>query len=319
MRKHGATGWRACRLAAMPPGLRQNDSHGLLFALGGFALLSVGDAVIKTIAGAWPGTAVALTRYAIGVALLGVMLWRREGAAGFRLTRWRWHMLRGAGVATATVGFFSALFVMPLAEATSISFTSPILTALLAAPILGERLKPVALLAMLLAFVGVVIVLRPSFAELGPAALLPLLAALGMSLLMLGNRAVAGSGSPLAMQFAVAAMALAVLVAVNLAGHFSGLPQYRIGVPDWTIVVRCALVACTASAAHWLMYLGTERTGAARVAPMTYVQLLFALMLGWVLFGDRPDLIALAGAAVIIAAGLLLWWTGRVTEPGMTD
>lgn len=299
--------------------MRQNDSHGLLFALCGFALLSVGDAVIKSIAGAWPGTAVALTRYAIGVALLGTLLWRRDGRSGFRLTRWRWHMLRGFGVAMATVGFFSALFVMPLAEATSISFTSPILTAILAAAILGERLRPISLVTMLLAFVGVVIVLRPTFAELGLVALLPLLAALGMSLLMLGNRAVAGSGSPLAMQFAVAALALPVLVAVNLAGHFSGLPQYRVGLPDWTIVARCALVACTASAAHWLIYLGTERTGAARVAPMTYVQLLMALVLGWALFGDRPDLIALAGAAVIIAGGLLLWWTGRVTEPAMTD
>ena len=299
--------------------MRQNDSHGLLFALAGFALLSVGDAVIKSIAGAWPGTAVALTRYAIGVALLGTLLWRREGRGGFRLTRWRWHMLRGFGVGIATVGFFSALFVMPLAEATSISFTSPILTALLAAAILGERLRPVSLVAMLLAFVGVVIVLRPSFAELGLVALLPLLAALGMSLLMLGNRAVAGSGSPLAMQFAVAAMALPVLVAVNLAGHFSGLPQYRIGTPDWTIVARCALVAGTASAAHWLIYLGTERTSAARAAPMTYVQLLMALGLGWALFGDRPDLIALGGAAVIIAGGLLLWWSGRLTEPSMTD
>ena len=299
--------------------MRQNDSHGLLFALGGFSLLSLGDAVVKTIAGAWPGTAVALTRYAIGAALLGVLLWHREGRAGFRLTRWRWHLLRGLGVAVATVAFFSALFVMPMAEATSISFTSPILTALLAAPILGERLKPVSLVAMLLAFIGVVIVLRPSFAELGLTALLPLLAAFGMSVLMLGNRAVAGSGSALAMQFAVAALALPVLAAAALAGHWSGLPQFRVGAVDWTIVARCAVVACTASTAHWLIYRGTERTGAARVAPMTYVQMLVALTLGVAVFGDRPDGIALIGAAVIIAGGLLLWWSGRVPEPGMTD
>ena len=299
--------------------MRQNDSHGLLYALAGFSLLSVGDAAIKTIAGAWPGTAVALTRYAIGATLLGILLWRREGRAGFRFTRVRWHLLRGFGVGMATVAFFSAVFVMPLAEATSITFTSPILTALLAAAFLGERLRPVGIVAMLLAFAGVTIVLRPSFAALGPAALLPLLSALGMSLLMLGNRAVAGSGSSLAMQFAVAALALPVIAAATLAGHLSGLSQYHVGVPDWTILARCAIVACTASTAHWLVFLGTERTGAARVAPMSYVQMLMALALGWALFGDRPDWIALVGAAVIIAAGLLLWWTGRVTEPSMTD
>ena len=279
----------------------------------------MGDAIIKSIAGAWPGTAVALTRYAIGVAVLGIFLWRREGRDGFRLSHWRWHALRGFAVGIATVGFFSAVFVMPLAEATSITFTSPILTALLAAAFLGERLRPVSIAAMVLAFGGVVIVLRPSFAALGPAALLPLLSALGMSLLMLGNRAVAGSGSSLAMQFAVAALALPVIAAFALAGHLSGLPQYHVGAPDWSILARCALVACTASTAHWLVFLGTERTGAARVAPMSYVQMLVALGLGFALFGDRPDGIALIGAAVIITGGLLMWWSGRVPEPGMTD
>ena len=299
--------------------MRQNDSHGLLYALGGFSLLSLGDAAIKTIAGAWPGTAVALTRYSIGAVMLGVLLWRREGRAGFRMVRWRWHVLRGVAVGMATVSFFSALFVMPLAEATSITFTSPMLTALLAAPILGERIRPIAVIALLLAFAGVVIVLRPSFAELGLAALLPLISALGMSLLMIGNRAVAGSGSALAMQFWVALLALPVLAVAALAGHLSGLSQFHIGVPDWSIVARCALVACTASTAHWLVFRATERAGAARVAPMSYVQLLVALGLGWALFADRPDAIALAGAAVIIAGGLLLWWSGRVTEPAMTD
>lgn len=299
--------------------MRQNDSHGLLFALSGFSLLSVGDAGIKTIAGAWPGTAVALTRYAIGAVLLGVLLWRREGRAGFRLGHWRWHLMRGFAVALATVAFFSALFVMPMAEATSITFTSPMLTVVLAAPVLGERIRPVAVLAMLLAFAGVVIVLRPSFAELGPAALLPLGSALGMSLLMLGNRAVAGTGSALAMQFSVAALAVPLLGLATLAGHWSGLPQYHVGAVDWTILARCAAVACTASTAHWLIFRATERTGAARVAPMSYVQMIVALALGAVVFGDWPDAVALAGSAVIIGAGLLLWWSGRVTEPSMTD
>jgi drug/metabolite transporter (DMT)-like permease len=299
--------------------LRQNDSHGLLYALAGFMLLSVGDAVIKSIAGAWPGAAVALTRYAIGAVLLGALLWHREGRVGFGLSRCRWQILRGCGVGVATVAFFSAVFAMPLAEATSITFTSPMLTVLLAAPILGERIRPIAIAALLLAFAGVVIVLRPSFAELGATALLPLVSALGMSLLMIGNRAVAGSGSALAMQFWVALLALPVLAVATLVGHLSGLPQFCVGLPDWSILARCAIVACSASTAHWLVFRATERTGASRVAPMAYVQLLVALSLGWAVFGDRPDAIALVGAAVIIAGGLLLWWTGRVSEPAMTD
>jgi drug/metabolite transporter (DMT)-like permease len=295
--------------------LRQNDSQGLLLALAGFAVMTVGDTVIKTIAGAWPGTAVALTRYSIGAAGLALLLARREGRSGFRIARPKWQLVRGFGIGVATTTFFSSLFLMPLADATTIGFTSPVLTTLLAAALLGERLRWTAILALLLAFAGTVVVLRPSFAALGPAALLPLASAAGMSLLMIGNRKVAGTGSTLAMQFAVAAAALPVMLVATLAGHLSGIPQLHVGPPDWTVIARCALVAVSATCGHALIYLATERTGAARVAPMTYVQLIMALALGWAVFGDRPDAVALMGAAVIIAAGLLLWWSGRVSEP----
>lgn len=296
--------------------MRRGDSTGLLLALAGFSLLSLGDAVIKSIGGAWPPTAIALTRYAIGAAMLALLVWRSEGRAGLRFVGSGWQLLRGLGVGMATVGFFAALTVMPLAEATSITFTSPMLTALLAPMLLGERLRAVSFVALLIAFGGVLIVLRPNFTELGVQALWPLLTALGMSLLMIGNRAVAGSGSALAMQLMVACMALPVIGLATAIGHLSGHPAFHLHVADWTVIARCALVAGTATAAHLLIFLGTRRTGASRVAPMTYVQLLVALVLGWAAFGETPDLAALAGAGVIVAAGLLLWWSGReAAEP----
>jgi drug/metabolite transporter (DMT)-like permease len=219
----------------------------------------------------------------------------------------------------ATLGFFSAVFVMPLAEATAISFTSPMLTAVLAPLLLREKLQRSSIAALIVAFGGVLVILRPSLADLGLAALLPLMAALGMSLLMIGNRAVAGSGSSLAMQATVATLAVPVLAAATVAGHLSGLPELHVSVPDRSVVARCALVAVTASFAHWLVFLGTERASAARVAPMTYVQLLTAQSLGWALFSEPPDGLTLVGAAIIVSAGLWLWWSGRVKEPVPTE
>ena len=89
------------------------------------------------------------------------------------------------------------------------------ITALLAAVLLGEPARRESWLATLVAFGGVLIVLRPNFAEFGWPACFPLLSALGMSLLMIGNRKVAGSASPLAMQFLVAIMATPILIAVT--------------------------------------------------------------------------------------------------------
>lgn len=285
---------------------------GLLFALCGFALLSCGDAVIKSIAGAWPGTAVAALRYSVGACGLGVFLLVKDGRQGFALPHPKIQLLRGAAVAAATILFFSSIFLMPLAEATAIGFTSPMITAMLSALLLKERTRPATWLASVVAFAGVLIILRPNVAELGWVAVMPLGAATCMALMMMGNRAVAGSGSPLLMQFLVASIAVPFVASAAVIGHLSGFPPLHIGVPDWTIVAKCCLVAVSASFAHWLIYMGTTRASAAEIAPMTYVQLLIAMGLGVAVFGDWPDLTSLAGSAIIIGAGLFLWHQKRV-------
>lgn len=279
---------------------------GLLYALCGFALLSVGDAIIKTIAGAWPGTAVAALRYSVGALGLGTLLFIKEGRQGFAIPSPKVQILRGFAVATATICFFSSIFLMPLAEATAIGFTSPMITAILSAVILHERTNATKWFATLIAFGGVLLIMRPNVEELGWAALLPLASALSMALVMIGNRRVAGTGTPMLMQFLVASIAVPVILTAAVAGHFSGIPALHIGIPDWTIVARCCFVAVTATSAHWLIFIGTTRASAAEIAPMTYIQLLFALVLGIFLFGDWPDLTSLVGSGIIIASGLLL-------------
>jgi len=280
---------------------------GLLFALCGFALLSCGDAVIKSIAGAWPGTAVAALRYSVGATGLGVFLFIKEGRRGFALPNPSIQLMRGAAVAAATILFFSSIFLMPLAEATAIGFTTPMITALLSAVFMKERTSKATWVASLGAFAGVLIILRPNVAALGWVALMPLGSAVCMSLMMMGNGAVAGIGSPLLMQFLVASIAVPFVVSAAAIGHFSGFAPLHIGMPDWTIVVRACIVAVSASFAHWLIFMGTTRASAAEIAPMTYVQLLIAMALGILLFGDWPDLTSLLGSAIIIGAGLFLW------------
>ena len=94
----------------------------------------------------------------------------------------------------------------------------------------------------------------------------------------------------------------------------------HIGWPHWSVVLRCCIIAVSASCAHSLIYLATTRAGAGTIAPMTYVQLLVAGMFGWFQFGERPDFAAFGGAAIIIGAGLYLWHSGRmVDEPQGTD
>lgn len=298
----------------------QNSARsGLLLALAGFALLSVGDAVIKSMAGQWSPLAVGALRFAFGAVGLSGLLMAQEGKGAFLpVTPWL-QIARGLCLAFASLLFFCAIFVMPLAEATAVAFLSPLLTALLSGPMLVEKVRPQVWIASVVAFAGVSLILQPNVAELGWAGLLPLASAVFFSLMMIANRAAAGQGSALSMQVFVALTAAPVLALVAAGGHFSGTPLLQVGWPDWSIVLRCALVAVSASTAHWLIYLGTTRAGAATIAPATYIQLLVASVMGWLLFGDRPGKDTLLGAAVIIFAGLYLWRSGRNLQGGLRN
>lgn len=287
--------------------LPRDARAALLIALVGFAVLAFGDAVVKSIAGAWPGTAVAALRYAAGAIGLGIFVAFRFGRAGFVLPRPGIQAGRGAAVAVATLCFFMAVMAIPLADATAIQFTSPILTAILAPLVLRERSPAAAWLATLLAFAGVLIVLRPNLLELGAAALWPLGAALGMSWLMMLNRKAAGLAPVMVMQFLLAIFAAPMLIVAALLLHLYGGAPFRIDWPSAEVVAKCLFVALSATVGHSLIFMAVLRANAAAVAPMTYVQLLVAAGLGWVWFGDAPDAAGFLGAALIIAGGLWLW------------
>ncbi|MEA3053018.1 MAG: hypothetical protein QOG72_1921 [Sphingomonadales bacterium] len=286
----------------------------LLIALAGFCSLSIGDAVVKSMAGAWPAPAVSALRYCFGAAGLALYVAFAHGRAGFVMPRPGLQLGRGAAVALATLCFFMGVMAMPLADATAIQFTSPILTALLAPFVLGERTRRATWVATLLAFVGVLVVLRPNIMEIGFAALFPIGAAFGMSWLMMLNRMTAGAAPVMVMQFLLAAVAAPLLVAAALALHLAGLVE--IGWPSAVTVLKCLGVAVFATLGHTLIFAAVGRASASVVAPMTYVQLLVAAGLGWVWFGDSPDAATFGGAALIIAGGLLLWRAQRVRDLG---
>jgi drug/metabolite transporter (DMT)-like permease len=207
--------------------------------------------------------------------------------------------------------------VMPLADATAIQFTGPMITAVLSAVLLGERPPRAVWGAIALAFGGVLLVLRPNLVELGPAAFYPLGAAFGMAWLMIFNRKVAGEAPALVMQFLVAAMA-APLLLVAAAGLALAAPQFAWSWPSLEVVLKSAGVAVTGSVGHFLIYKATVRASAAVVSPMSYIQLLVAAVLGWAWFGDAPDVATFGGAGLIIAAGLWLWRSQRSAEVAET-
>ena len=286
-------------------------SSGFNLALCGFALLTCGDAIIKSMAGMWPAPAIAALRFSIAVPLLAIFVGSTQGVQALRVARPWVQLGRGFSIAASSSLFFLSLFLLPLAEATAIVFVSPILTALLSAVFLREHMQRAAWLATSIALAGVAMVLRPNLAEVGIVALLPLIAATFFSSMMIFNRLAAGTGSPMALQWILAAVAAPILLAVAFAGHLSGIDQFAVGWPHWSVVLRCAIVALTASTAHWLIYLGTTRGTAADAAQAVYIQLPVALLIDGLVFRHFPDALALGGSLLIVCAGLIMWQNQR--------
>ena len=291
--------------------MHEDDRSGLMWVLAGFCTLSIGDAIIKGMPGAWPAPAMVLTRYVVGTALLGVLIVWKQGAASLALPRDGLQWVRGIAISLSAIGMFMAVWIMPLAEATTIAFTQPMITAILAMIFLKEPARPSAWIATLIAFVGVVIVLRPSFEQFGFGALLPLLSAAGMAVTIIANRKVHGRASVLAMQYYMSVTALIFLTFAVIVGHYSGVERFEMHWPHWSVVARCAFIGVSASFAQWFIYMGTAKAGAGNVAPMTYGQLLMAVMFGAIFFDDYPDAVSLVGAAIIIGSGLYLWQANR--------
>lgn len=277
-----------------------------MLALAGFSVLSCGDALIKSTGGVWPAPAFAALRFCFAVPLLSALVLWNDGPRGFVVTRPMMHFWRGFAIASSSSLFFASIFLMPLSEATAIIFVSPVLTALFSALFLKEPLHRRGWLATGIALIGVALVLRPNLADLGLVALIPVAAAAFFSLMMILNRQVAGTASAVSMQWTMALVASPVLIIAAMIGHFSGMPALAITEPSLDIIIKAAVVAVTASFSHWLIYRATAQSSAASVAPAVYVQLPITLLLDALAFGHVPDLMAIAGAVLIVGAGLTL-------------
>lgn len=287
------------------------NSNGFLIAVAGFALLSCGDAVIKSMAGQWPVPAIAALRFALAVPLLAAVIWTQEGSKGFAIQRPSIQVGRGVMLSASSLLFFASLSVMPLAEATSIVFVSPVITAIMSALLLKEPMNARAWLATPLSLAGVALVLRPNLAELGLLALLPLAAALFFSFMIILNRLAAGTGSPMALQWAMVSVAAPLVFLFACISNMTGSESMAITWPETSIILRCAVVAVSASVAHWLIFNGTVRASAADAAQAVYVQLPVALLIDALVFSHLPDWMAMLGAALIIAAGIGMWRAQR--------
>lgn len=266
------------------------------------------DVCAKLLGDTMSPAAIAIWRFIAQLGfLIPMMLW-----AGSRGPLTRLHLFGGLCLATAIVSINAALAVMPLANTIAIFFVEPLILTVLSALILGEGIGWRRLLGVVTGLIGALIVIRPAWDQFGLAAILPLITAFAFAGYLIVNRVLSRRGDRLALQFWIAAAALAVLaVASATLGHAAGFLAFSIPVmPDVPLILLQGIIAAVG---HQLVAQALARAEAGALAPLQYLEIISAVAFGWLIFGDLPDAFTWTGTAIIVASGLYVFYRERVT------
>ncbi|MEM8580968.1 MAG: DMT family transporter [Pseudomonadota bacterium] len=284
---------------------------GISLMLGFCLLAPLGDSIAKLLGPIVPLALLLAIRFGVQAGLL-LPLCRLQGVpivppAHLLLLVVLRTLLHIAGVGM----MFTALRFLPLADAIAIAFVMPFILLLLGKLFLGEEVGPRRIAACTVGFAGSLMVIQPSFAEVGAAALLPLGVALCFALFMLTTRKVAKDVGAIPLQAFSGLLATLVLLCVVLVtGEWTALAT--LSTQSWLLLV---LIGIVGTVAHLLMTWSLRYAPSATLAPMQYLEIPVATFFGWLIFSDLPGPLASTGILVTMAAGLyIVWREGRATR-----
>ena len=272
----------------------------LLFCL----LAPLGDALAKLLGQSVPLTQMLFVRFAVQAVLLIPLVyvsgrkWRMSGwVLGFA-----W--LRIGLLIAAITCMVIALRYLPLVDTIAIVFVMPFILLLLGNIFLKEFVGRHRLIACLVGFVGTLLVIQPSFQNVGAPALLPLLAAWLIAFFMMVTRKIAKVTDPIGLQAVNGVMAMVMIAPVLWLFRESDLPAMQVVELSHHQLWLLLLFGLTGTAAHLVMTWSLRYAPSSTTAPLQYLEIPIATVIGWLVFFDLPNPIASLGIIIIIGAGL---------------
>lgn len=279
----------------MAPASGREHLHGIALLSLAVLCFAILDGLAKYLSRYHTVPSLVWARYAVHTLLMLGLFGPRMGRGLIRTRRPWMQLLRALLLLGATLFFMSGLLYLPLAEATAINYLNPLLVTALSVPLLGERVSLHSGLAVLCGFVGVLIVVRPGSALFTPAILLPLAAAVCLSLYQIITRKFSGAENGTTTNF-ITGLVGAVLMSVLLPWTWSmPTPGHALLMMGLGIVGFCG---------HQLLIKAFEHTTPAVLAPFSYGQIVWAALLGYLVFDALPDIGSILGITVITASGL---------------
>ena len=291
--------------------VRRQRLIGIALMCGAVATFSCLDTTGKYLLHSMHPLQVVWVRYT-GAFLLALLFLNPVTSPGMLVTRRPWLQVgRSALLLLSTALNFFALQFLQLDEALSILFSTPFIVAILCGPLLGEWVGWRRWVAIGVGFVGVLLVARPGFGGLHPAALLSLGSAVCYSLYSISTRVLARSDS-----------SETTLFYSNLVGALAMLPvvPFVWSTPSsWFIVFLMVIIGAFGSFGHYLLIRGHRLAPASALAPFIYTQLVWTTTLGFLVFGDVPHHWTIVGGLIVVGSGLYLLYRERKVGTAVTD
>jgi drug/metabolite transporter (DMT)-like permease len=296
---------KGSRLRLQPPEASSRTSSSqaqrqtllaVLLVIGSGVLFVTMTTLVKALTASLDAMVITWGRYFFHVAFV-ILVFPRSIVGVARSDQVAVQIGRSVLLLAATLTNFLALTLLPLADVASIVFLAPILVAGLAVLILHERVAIWRWVWVGLGFFGALLIVRPGGADFGLGAILALGCALAYSLYQITTRIVREAQPIVSLLYGglVGTLVLSAILPFHWQAPTLG---------QWSIL---AVIGTLGASGHLLVILALQRAEASRVAPFTYVQLIWAMLASFVVFGDVPALTTLAGAAIIVASGLLLY------------
>lgn len=290
-----------------PTALPTNVLKGFLLAAIGLLLFACMDSTTKYLTTHYNVPSVVAMRYIVHCALMLVILAPRHSATLIKTQRTGLTILRAVVLTLASLFIGLALQRMPLAETTAINFLAPTLIALFASSLLGEQIGGLGWAAVITGFVGVLLIARPGSELDAWGIVFALGAAAANAAYQVLSRLLASTEKAITLLFYTA---LVGTIVFGLALPFF----WENKTPSGTEVILFFSMGAFGGLGHYLFTLAYRHAPASVLAPMTYLQLLWAGLLGWIIFDAVPDNYCILGMVIIAASGLLIAIKSRLAR-----
>jgi drug/metabolite transporter (DMT)-like permease len=271
---------------------------GILLMVGAMASLPFIDMFAKILAG--QGLAIVLivcARVGFGALMTAPLAWRAVGPQMWRRPNPWFHLLRAALFNTATFCFFWSLKYLPLADALAIFFVQPLVLTALSGWFFGEKVGLHRWAAVMVGFVGVLIIVRPGLIAFNWGTVFAFGSGCALALYLALSRKIAGEMPAIVTTFQTSALCALILIGI--------LPFVWISptAMQWGML---AAMGVFGTLGQFLMLRSYDFAEASLLAPFAYTEIIMATALGWLVFGDFPDAYTIAGVAILVASALYI-------------